>query len=82
MKYLAYELLSPSAADMGVDTNPVILLQRLAEDINILAEDEAVIELLRVGTIEAGNIDDALNEIRADRLDESFGGWVNASLQD
>ena len=81
MKFFAYELLASDKSDsLYVDSDPITFLKRLAADIN---EAEGVIEGLTIGTVNALDINDGLNEIRCENWigDDTYGNY-SQNLED
>ena len=78
-RYFAYEILTDGSSDMGVDTDPAALWTRLADDLND-ANGDSDLESVRVGMIQAENIEEALNEIRAGNwLKDAHNGFLQTS---
>ena len=64
--YHAYEVYTDSSITIGVDTDPVKFLLRMAED---LKAADGSLERVILGRVEGESVEDALNSVRA-------SGWL------
>jgi hypothetical protein len=63
-RFHAYELVSPDSYDLGVEKSAPDLTKRLADDLKILVADEQPVLRVRIGMVEAGSVDEAMDQVR------------------
>lgn len=66
-KYFAFQIYDgEDGAEIGVDSDPAALWTRFAEELEI-ANESGGIETIEVGQVLAANVEDAIEEVRAER---------------